>query len=164
MVTIAGMAFASAVSSEKNMRVTWWYSVGRFFYGWIIASVGLVISSYISFVFLQYILARMHGHWRVLDTIKGDRRFRALQEAVHERGLWMAVLSRFCPMPYCYTNLLLASLDALPVSVYILSSVLASPRLMLHVFMGAKMFELMDRDVRAHQDMGTRIMNGAAAG
>lgn len=102
-VTMAGMAFASVDAKESQDGVSLAQSAARLFYGWMIASGGLVWSSVLSFLLLRRILARLHGQWDMLSTIKSDRRFRALQGAVRERGLWMAVLSRFCPIPYCCT-------------------------------------------------------------
>ncbi|WFD38630.1 Tlg2-vesicle protein [Malassezia japonica] len=121
---MAGMAFASVDAKASQDGVSLAQSAVRLFYGWLIASGGLILSSLLSFVLLRRILARLHGQWDMLSTIKSDRRFRALQEA---------------------------SLDTLPLGVYILSSLLSAPRLIFHVFMGAKMYELMDRDVRSHQ-------------
>lgn len=100
---MAGMAFASVDAKASQDGVSLAQSAVRLFYGWLIASGGLILSSLLSFVLLRRILARLHGQWDMLSTIKSDRRFRALQEAVRERGLWMAVLSRFCPIPYCCT-------------------------------------------------------------
>lgn len=90
-VTMAGMAFASIDASEPR---AWSHSASKLVYGWIIASFGMVLSSSISFMLLQTLLSRLHGQWEVLSVIKSDRRFRALQRAVKERGLWMAVLAR----------------------------------------------------------------------
>lgn len=64
------------------------------------------------------------------------------------------------------TNLLLAvrviltqSLDSLSLPVYIVSATLSAPRILIHVFMGAKLYELIDSDVRAHQDTATKVRN-----
>ena len=90
-VTMAGMAYASVQPSESH---SWTHVSWRLIQGWIIASGGLVLSSSISFIALRALLNRLHGHWSILTDIKNDRRFRALQQAVRERGLWMAVLAR----------------------------------------------------------------------
>lgn len=71
----------------------------------------------------------------------------------------MAILARFCPLPYCYTNLLLASLDSVSPFMYAVSTFATSPRLLLPLFMGAKMYELSDRDIRANLDPHTKRLN-----
>lgn len=43
--------------------------------------------------------------------------------------------------------------------MYIVSAILSAPRLLIHVFMGAKLYELIDSDVRAHQDTATKVRN-----
>ncbi|KAI3628646.1 TVP38 [Malassezia furfur] len=139
-VTMAGMAYASVQPSESH---SWTHVSWRLIQGWIIASGGLVLSSSISFIALRALLNRLHGHWSILTDIKNDRRFRALQQAVRERGLWMAVLARYQSSP----------------CVYIVSATLSAPRILIHVFMGAKLYELIDSDVRAHQDTATKVRN-----
>jgi len=127
--------------------------------GWVIATVGLLLSACISFVVIRRILANMQGQWRMLARIKLDRRFRALQTAVRERSLVMTMLARFCPLPYSYTNLLLASLDSLPLGTYALSVLLTSPRILFPLFMGAKLYDLSDNRVRAELDAQTKQLN-----
>lgn len=90
-VTMAGMAFASLRPTDPR---TWSQSLSQLAYGWAVASIGLVLSATTSLLLLRRVLSRLHGQWGVLSTIKKDRRFRALRIAVHEHGLWMAVLSR----------------------------------------------------------------------
>ncbi|WFD43160.1 Tlg2-vesicle protein [Malassezia psittaci] len=51
------------------------------------------------------------------------------------------------------------SLDSINLFTFILSAIISTPRLFLHVFMGAKLFELMNRDIRLHQDTATKIQN-----
>lgn len=153
-LTLCGMAFAR---SEPN--ASWQQQMGALIQGWFIATVGLLISACLSFVTLRFILAHIQGQWRVLVKIKSDRRFRALQTAVRDRGLIMAMLSRFCPLPYSYTNLLLASLDSLPLGTYAVSVLLTSPRLLFPLFMGAKLYDLSDKKVRSELDVQTKQLN-----
>lgn len=153
-LTLCGMAFAR---SEPN--APWQQQVRALGQGWAIATVGLLLSACLSFVIVRRVLANLQGQWHMLSRIKSDRRFLALQTAVRERGLMMAILARFCPLPYSYTNLLLASLDSLQLRTYALSVALTSPRLLFPLFMGAKLYDLSDKRVRAELDAQTKQLN-----
>ena len=153
-LTLCGMAFASS-----HAGASWHQQLSALLYGWGVATIGLMLSAMLSFHILRRLLANLHGQWDIQDRIKSDRRFRALQTAVRERGMPMAILARFCPLPYCYTNLLLASLDSVSPFMYAVSTFATSPRLLLPLFMGAKMYELSDRDIRANLDPHTKRLN-----
>lgn len=153
-MTVCGMAFGSA-GAQSTMH----QQVSYLLYAWFIAVVGLMVSACISVVVLRRVLYYLHGQWQLLARMKQDRRFLSLQNAIRDHGLVMAVLARFCPLPFCYTNLLLASLDSLSFGTYALSTFLTSPRLIFPLFMGARMYELSDRDVRAKMDPMTQRLN-----
>lgn len=155
-ITIFGMAFASA-----GAHATISEQVYTLLYAWSFATVGLVLSACISIIVLRRILHHLHGQWHILAHIKEDRRFRALQRAITEHGLIMATLARFCPLPFCYTNLLLASLDSLSLRTFALSTFITAPRLIFPLFMGAKMYELSDRNIRDSLDSMSKRMNVA---
>jgi len=108
---------------------------------------------------LRRVLYHLSGQWDLLARVKEDQRFRALQHAICQKGFLMAALARFCPLPYCYTNLLLASLDSLSFGTFVLSTLSTAPRLLIPLFMGAKMYELSDHDIRASLDPSTRRLN-----
>jgi uncharacterized membrane protein YdjX (TVP38/TMEM64 family) len=155
-ITIFGMAFAST-----GAHATISEQVYTLLYAWILATVGLVLSACISMMVLRRMLHHLHGQWHMLARIKEDRRFRALQRAIAEHGLVMATLARFCPLPFCYTNLLLASLDSLSFGTFALSTFITAPRLIFPLIMGAKMYELSDRNIRESLDPMSKRMNAA---
>ncbi|WFD25856.1 Tlg2-vesicle protein [Malassezia nana] len=153
-LTLCGMAFA-----RSEPKAPWAQHMRALGWGWFVATLGLLVSACVSFVVLRRLLKKVQGQWALLARIKSDRRFRALQHAVHERGLVMALLARFCPLPYSYTNLLLASLDSLSLETYAWSVLLTSPRLLFPVFMGAKLYDLSDKHIRAELDAQTKQLN-----
>ena len=108
---------------------------------------------------LHRLVSVLEGRWQAIRSAKSDPRFGAVQTAVYQSGVWVAVLIRFCPVPFCYANLIFALLDAVTIPAYIAASLITSPRLLLHVFVGAKMYELMDRDVRSVMDPTTRMLS-----
>lgn len=94
LVTVAGMAFAHAGPEQAKAGVTWGQSLWQFTYGWLVASLGLILSATIGIAAIRFILTRLRGRWDVMAMVQDDPRFNALQEAVRTRGLWMAVLAR----------------------------------------------------------------------
>ena len=155
-ITIFGMAFAST-----DAHATISEQVYTLLYAWILATIGLVLSACISMMVLRRVLHHLHGQWQMLARLREDRRFQALQRAINEHGLVMATLARFCPLPFCYTNLLLASLDSLSFGTFALSTFITAPRLIFPLFMGAKIYELSDRDMRDSLDPMSQRMNAA---
>ncbi|KAI9604224.1 hypothetical protein H4Q26_003837 [Puccinia striiformis f. sp. tritici PST-130] len=71
------------------------------FWGWILASVGSLCGSAISFLILRKNLPRFQ-HW-----LSKQPRFAALRQAVAVKGLPLICLIRLCPFPFTYSNLFL---------------------------------------------------------
>ncbi len=72
----------------------------------------------------------------------------------------MAILIRFCPFPFAYSNLFFASLvDAVSLGHFLAATALITPKLLLHVWIGTRMFVLMDREQRAHLDGWAKALN-----
>ena len=155
-VTMCGMAFGSA---REATDLTWGTQSKRVFGAYLVATGGYVLGSTTAFVVLHRLVSVLEGRWQAIRSAKSDPRFGAVQTAVYQSGVWVAVLIRFCPVPFCYANLIFALLDAVTIPAYIAASLITSPRLLLHVFVGAKMYELMDRDVRSVMDPTTRMLS-----
>lgn len=66
-----------------------------------------------------------------------------MEKAVQTRGYQMILLIRFCPFPFVYSNLFFASLQSGIVSYhkFLLATIATTPKLFLHVFIGAKTFQ-----------------------
>ena len=166
-VTLCGMAFGSARGAPD---FSWEAQLKRLLWAYAVALGGYVLGSTVAFFTLRRVVAALERRWQLIRSAKNDPRFTAVQTAVYQSGIWVAVLIRFCPVPFCYANLIFALLDAVSVRAYIGASVITSPRLLIHVFVGAKMYELMDRDVRSLMDPTARTLSvisvivGVAAG
>ena len=161
-ITVCSMAYGSAGPEQDRRSMTVQRELAIVLYGWLVTAAGYVLSASICFFGLRRLLHACHGHWSVIEQVKQDARFHAMQEAVRTRGLWMAVLIRFCPLPFCYSNLLFASLDTVTYRTFLTATVSTSPRLLIHVYTSAKMYELMDRNVRAQLAPAARVLNGVA--
>ena len=166
-ITLCGMAFGSARNTED---FAWHAQLRRVLWAYVLATGGYVLSATVAFLVLRYFISLLEDRWAVVRTAKEDPRFRAVQGAVDESRLWVSILLRFCPVPFCYANFLFALLDAVPLRTFAAAAVITSPRLLIHVFVGAKMYELMDRDVRNLMDPTARTLStisvivGIAAG
>ncbi|POW22559.1 hypothetical protein PSHT_01115 [Puccinia striiformis] len=90
------------------------------FWGWILASVGSLCGSAISFLILRKNLPRFQ-HW-----LSKQPRFAALRQAVAVKGLPLICLIRLCPFHF------------------MIATLATTPKLLLHVFIGARVFHLSD--------------------
>lgn len=110
-------------------------------HGWYILAPASILGSFCSFLVFRYML---NSHSNRL--INSNDKFRALAEILKEKesSLLLLVLIRCCPLPYSLTNGALALVPELPGLTFILASLITSPRLMIHIFVGAKLKELGD--------------------
>ncbi|EPQ28215.1 uncharacterized protein PFL1_04042 [Pseudozyma flocculosa PF-1] len=131
---------------------------GSLLRGWAVATAGCLLGASVSFVVLRCLIRR-NAHVAFIERVLDDPKFRAMKEAVRRRGTSMAILIRFCPFPFCYSNLFFASLDTVSFGQFMLATALITPKLLLHVFIGARMFELMDTDERAKLDGWHKVLN-----
>lgn len=84
---------------------------------------------------------------RKLRALSESAKWQAISKAITERGIGLVVLLRLCPVPpWVYSNLgfsLLPS-DKLSFGQFLLATILSTPRLFLHVFIGSRVFALSD--------------------
>lgn len=52
-------------------------------------------------------------------------------------------------------------MDSVSLLQFVFATALITPKLLLHVYIGARMFELLDEGARAHLDWHARLLNGA---
>ncbi|KAH9454731.1 hypothetical protein MJO28_007741 [Puccinia striiformis f. sp. tritici] len=124
------------------------------FWGWILASVGSLCGSAISFLILRKNLPRFQ-HW-----LSKQPRFAALRQAVAVKGLPLICLIRLCPFPFTYSNLFFASLtSSCGLQDFMIATLATTPKLLLHVFIGARVFHLSDPSSTRHLDNLTIALN-----
>ena len=128
---------------------------------WALASSACLLGSTVAFTTLRYAILRNKSHDRVTALLH-DPTFAAMATAVRRNGTRMVILIRACPFPFAYSNLFFASLhDAVTLPQLVLATALITPKLLLHVFIGARMAQLMDHDKRAALDASSRALNVA---
>lgn len=106
-------------------------------WGWPIAASANVVGSLAAFVASRTVLSRY------VDRLVGsDHRFVALGQVLRHDGLWVLAAVRFCPLPYSLSNGFLATIPSITPVNFALSTAMASPKLLVHVFIGSRLAKL----------------------
>ena len=106
-------------------------------WGWPIAASANVVGSLAAFVASRTVLSRY------VDRLVGsDHRFVALSQVLRHDGLWVLAAVRFCPLPYSLSNGFLATIPSITPLNFALSTAMASPKLLVHVFIGSRLAKL----------------------
>lgn len=134
---------------------------------WCIVAVATVLGSTTSFVVCRTILANY-----VKRMVEKDKRFAALSLTLKHDGLKLLCMIRLCPLPYSLSNGAMASFPTVQWTSFMLASAIASPKLLIHVFIGSRLAaiarsgEKMDAKTRAinYLGIGIGMVAGAATG
>lgn len=119
--------------------------------GWPLLALASVSGSFVSFLVFRYLL-RSHGE----RLVNSNEKFRAFAEILREdTSLYLLVLIRLCPLPYSLSNGALAAIPELSAAVYLGASVITSPKMFIHLFVGHKIKELGDTKT----DLTTKIID-----
>lgn len=155
-ITLCGLGWgvhADATSEHAQLD-------GNLFQAWLLASVACLLGATVSFTVLRFLIVHHSKRVSWISNTLNDPKYVALSTAVRRRGLSMAILVRFCPFPFAYSNLFFASLvDAVSFKHFFVATALITPKLFLHVWLGTRMFQLMDRDQRAQLDGWAKALN-----
>jgi len=74
--------------------------------------------------------------------VKNDTRFAALALTLKHDGLKLIVMYRLCPLPYSISNGAISTIPTVHWTSFALATAIASPKLLLHVFVGAQLARL----------------------
>ncbi|KAM9884136.1 tlg2-vesicle protein of 38 kda [Verticillium dahliae] len=77
--------------------------------------------------------------------VGADPRFVALGHVLRSDGLGMLTAVRFCPLPYSVSNGFLATVPAVRPAAFAAATALASPKLLVHVFIGSRLALIADK-------------------
>lgn len=111
-----------------------------FLHGWILLACASISGSFCSFLVFRYLL-----HSKAERLMNSNKSFRAFSEILNEdSSLFILILLRLCPLPYSLSNGALAAIPELPATTYFLASLITSPKLMIHIFVGHKIKDLGD--------------------
>ncbi|KAK8089574.1 hypothetical protein PG997_004535 [Apiospora hydei] len=109
--------------------IVWLMTFGCAFPPMIGYSTSITVAGLVRTVFSSYV-----------DRLVGnDTRFVALGQVLRHDGLWVLAAIRFCPLPYSLSNGFLATIPSISPLSFALATALASPKLLIHVFIGSRL-------------------------
>lgn len=110
------------------------------FPGWLLLSTASISGSFVSFLTFRYLLRS-----RAEQLLRSNEKFKAFAEILkQDQSLMLLILIRLCPLPYSLSNGALASIPELSPVTYLLASVLTSPKLFIHIFVGHQLIDIGD--------------------
>lgn len=108
--------------------------------GWILLASASISGSFCSFLVFRYLLRS-----KAESLLKSNEKFRAFAEILKEdQSLLLLVLIRLCPLPYSLSNGALASIPQLSPTTYLTASIITSPKLFIHIFVGHQLKDIGD--------------------
>ncbi|GAB7363488.1 hypothetical protein MBLNU230_g3759t1 [Neophaeotheca triangularis] len=131
--------------------------------GWFVVASATVLGSTCSFIVSRGVLRKWVQKW-----VAGDKRFEAVSLVLKHDGLKLLVMIRLCPLPYSLGNGGISTIPTVTWQNFMLATAIASPRLLLHIFVGARLGDLMESG--DEMGFGTRMVSylsiliGMAAG
>lgn len=108
--------------------------------GWFIVASATVFGSTAAFLATRVVLHRF-----VSRLIANDSRFAALALTLKHDGIKLLIMIRLCPLPYSLSNGAIATFPTVHWASFMAAGAIASPKLLLHVFVGAKIGELAEK-------------------
>lgn len=119
--------------------------------GWPIVASATVAGSAVAFLTSRTIFS---GY---VDRLVGaDRRFVALGQVLRHDGLLVLAGIRFCPLPYSLSNGFLATIPNINPLRFAAATALATPKLLVHVFIGSRLAQLAEDD---DMSTGDKVVN-----
>lgn len=123
--------------------------------GWFIVGSATVAGSVASFLASRTILSKY-----VHRLVGQDKRFEALALTLKHDGLKILCMIRFCPLPYSLSNAAMSTFPTVHPLSFALATLIASPKLLIHVFIGSRMAAIGERGEK--MDASTKAINWAS--
>jgi uncharacterized membrane protein YdjX (TVP38/TMEM64 family) len=123
---------------------------------WFIVASATVVGSTCSFIVSRYLLKST-----VNRLVANDPRFAALALTVKHDGIKLLIMIRLCPLPYSLSNGALATVPTVHWAAFALATAIASLKLLLHVFVGARLGEIAEKG--EEMDAKTKAISYASA-
>lgn len=119
--------------------------------GWPIVATATVAGSTVAFLTSRTIFAKY-----VHALVGTDKRFVALGHVLRHDGIFVLAGIRFCPLPYSLSNGFLATIPNISPLNFAAATALATPKLLIHVFIGSRLGQLAEDD---DMSTGDKIIN-----
>lgn len=120
--------------------------------GWFIMSTATVVGSTCSFIVSRGVLKGF-----VSKLTEKNKKFSALSLVLKHDGLKLLVMIRICPLPYSLSNGAISTIPTVTWQNFALATAIASPKLLLHVFVGSRIGDLAENGDK--MDTKTRIVS-----
>lgn len=131
-------------------------TVAGFVYGWPLGWP-IVASATVAGSAAAFVASRTIFSGYVDRLVGADARFVALGQVLRRDGLGVLTLVRFCPLPYSLSNGFLATVPSVQPLGFTLATAIASPKLLVHVFVGSRLALLAEEGDR--MGLGDRLVN-----
>lgn len=123
--------------------------------GWLIVSTATVVGSTCSFLLSRTALKGFVGR-----LTEKNQQFAALSLVLKHDGIKLLVMIRLCPLPYSISNGAISTIPTVTWQNFMLATAIATPKLLLHVFVGAQLGVLADDNNK--MGLGTRLVSYAS--
>ncbi|KAH8197157.1 hypothetical protein TruAng_008686 [Truncatella angustata] len=144
-----GTAFPPVIGYSSSITVAGF--VFGFPGGWPIVASATVVGSTAAFLTSRTVFSRY-----VHALVGTDRRFVALGQVLRHDGLLVLAAIRFCPLPYSLSNGFLATIPNISPFSFAAATALATPKLLVHVFIGSRLAQLAEDD---DMSTGDKVIN-----
>lgn len=105
--------------------------------GWFFLTTATIIGSALSFIVFRYFLS---GYAKRLAS--NNARFAALSKTLEQDRFTLLWMIRLCPLPYSLSNGALSSIPSVTLGRFVLATVLVSPKLLIHIFIGDRLVKM----------------------
>ena len=119
----------SALSSLCGMMYGFW--------GWPLLAISTLIGSLLSFLACRYLFKDYAQR-----LARSNEKFAALTRTMEQDGFTLLWMIRLCPLPYSLSNGALASIPSVTALNFVLATLVTSPKLFMHIFIGDRIARL----------------------
>lgn len=120
--------------------------------GWFIVSAATILGATSAFIVCRQFFRNFAR--RMVAT---DKRFAALSLTLKHDGIKLLCMIRLCPLPYSIGNGAMSTFPTVSPWAFMAATAVATPKLMIHVFIGARLARLAEEDQK--MDTKTKALN-----
>lgn len=117
--------------------------------GWPLLTAGTLFGSTLSFLVFRYFFSDF-----ATKLAQSNRKFAALTKTMEQDNFTLLWMIRLCPLPYSLSNGALASIPSVSATGFFLATLVTSPKLFIHVFIGDRIARL-----GTEKDTATKIVD-----
>ena len=126
--------------------------------GWPVAAGANLVGSLLALLLFRTLLKSLAARLAAADA-----RFAAFERVLARDGFRILAMIRLCPLPYSLSNAALATFPAVRPGPFVAATALATPKLLIHVFIGSRLAELAASGEKG-LDFGAKLANWLGIG